>query len=119
MDALIVEDSSFMRKILRNILDDLDFEEVFEAENGEEGVEQFNEHRPDLVLLDIVMEEMTGLEALDEIMDTDPEATVVMISAVGQQQMVDQALDSGAQEFIEKPFENEDVKDTLADVMGI
>ncbi|MFB6203617.1 MAG: response regulator [Candidatus Nanohaloarchaea archaeon] len=119
MKALVTEDSSFMRKILVNILEDLGFDEIKEAENGEQAVEKYRDSRPDIVLLDIVMEEMGGIEALKQIKEMESDATVIMISAVGQQEMVDEAMDLGAEEFVEKPFENDDVKATIKDVLDM
>lgn len=117
MDVLITEDSSFMRMILKKILDDMDFDGIYEAESGEEALEIFKDKEPDLILLDIVMEGMDGIEVLEEIKNMDPDSKVLMISAVGQEQMKDQAFDLGAKAFIEKPFDSEGVKEKIKEVI--
>jgi len=103
---LIADDAAFMRMRCGRLLTDNGFE-VIEAENGREAVEKYTEHRPDVVLLDITMPELDGLEALKEIMSTDPQARVAMVTAVGQQQVVMEALKSGARDFVVKPFQPE------------
>ncbi len=118
MDALITDDSAFMRKILRNILDELDFDNIWEAEDGDEAIEMCKEKHPDVLLLDIVMESVDGLDALDELTQIDEDMKIIVISAVGQQQMMVQAMDNGAEAFIKKPFENEDVKETVEDAIN-
>ncbi len=118
MDILITDDSSFMRKILRNIVEDMSFDNIWEADDGDTAVEMVKDKQPDIVLLDIVMESMDGIEALEAINDLDQDVTVIMISAVGQQQLMTEALEKGAAAFIKKPFENEKVVDTIEDVIG-
>lgn len=118
MNVLITDDSSFMRKILRNILEDMEFDNIWEADDGNEAVEMCEEKHPDLVLLDIVMESMDGIDALEEIQEMDADVDVIMISAVGQQQMMTKALDKGADAFIKKPFENDKVRETVNDVIN-
>jgi two-component system chemotaxis response regulator CheY len=103
---LIADDAAFMRMRCGRLLTDNGFE-VIEAENGREAVEKYAEHRPDVVLLDITMPELDGLEALKEIMSADPQARVAMVTAVGQQQVVMEALKSGARDFVVKPFQPE------------
>ena len=85
---LIVDDSSFMRKMLRKILMDAKYELIVEAENGKEGLASYKKEKPDLVLLDIIMEKMDGIECLKGIMKENKKAKVIMVSAVGQEQMV-------------------------------
>ncbi len=118
MDVLITDDSSFMRKVLHNIVNDLEFDEVYEAESGEECIEKYEEKEPVLVLLDIVMGGMSGLETLEKIMEMNEDQNVIMISAVGQKKMVEDALEKGAAEFIEKPFDNDQVKETIVEVLS-
>lgn len=118
MDVLITDDSSFMRKVLHNIVKDLEFDEIYEAESGEECIKKFKNKKPVLVLLDIVMGGMSGLETLEKIMEIDENQRVIMISAVGQKKMVEDALNKGAKEFIEKPFDNKDVKETIVNVLS-
>lgn len=102
---LIVDDVSFMRTMLRNIFTNADFEVVGEAENGIKAVEKYKELRSDLVTLDITMPEMDGICAIKEIKAFDPNAKIVMCSAMGQHFMVVEAIQAGAKDFIVKPFE--------------
>jgi two-component system chemotaxis response regulator CheY len=87
--------------------------EVIEAANGAEAVQQFNAHRPDLVLMDITMPEMDGLAALKAIMAQDASAQVVMVSALGQESVVMQALQAGAKDFVVKPFQPDQIKQVV------
>ncbi|MBN2719648.1 MAG: response regulator [Proteobacteria bacterium] len=120
--VLIVDDAMFMRNMIAEIFTgkkygNEDFEVVAEAENGLEAVERFKEHKPDIVTMDIVMPEMTGIEALKEIMALDPSANVVMCSALGQDSLVMEALDSGAKDFIVKPFQPGKVLDVVTRIL--
>lgn len=115
---LICDDAIFMRTVLNNILSENGYEVVGEAENGEEAVEKFKLLKPDLVLLDITMPEMDGIEALDEILQIDSEAKIIMCSAMGQERMVAAAIKGGARDFIIKPFENERVTQAIAKTIG-
>lgn len=117
MKALVVDDSSFMRNMMKNILEDMDFEEVYEADDGSVAIEKFEEKDVDLITLDIIMDDVGGIEALEEIKDKDEDAEVIMVSAVGQDDMVEEAKDKGAETFINKPFEEEDVKDTVTELI--
>ncbi|MFB6180666.1 MAG: response regulator [Candidatus Nanohalobium sp.] len=119
MKALVTEDSSFMRSILTNILDDLGFDEVKEAENGKKALEKFEGFDPDIILLDIVMDEKGGIETLADIRDQDEETPVVMVSAVGQKDVAEEAMEKGAQDFVEKPFDNDDVKETIKEILDL
>ncbi|MEE8320093.1 MAG: response regulator, partial [bacterium] len=103
--VLIVDDAMFMRNMIGDIFegknfDGQEFKVVAEAENGIEAIEKYQEHNPDIVTMDIVMPEMTGIEALKEIMKLDSKANIVMCSALGQDSLVMEALDSGAKDFI-------------------
>ncbi len=120
--VLIVDDAMFMRNMIGDIfegkkIDDQEFTVVAEAENGIEAVERYKEHNPDIVTMDIVMPEMTGIEALKEIMKIDSDANVVMCSALGQDSLVMEALDSGARDFIVKPFQPEKVLDVVLRIL--
>ncbi len=110
---MIVDDAAFMRKRIRNILLKHGYEVVAEGENGKEAVDFYQQHSPDLVTMDITMPEMDGIEALQKIMDMDPKAKVVVVSAMGQQSMVIKAIKSGAKDFIVKPFEPDRVIQTV------
>ena len=112
--ALIVDDAEFMRVMLREILEDMDLTVVGEAADGAEAVEKYGRLQPDLVLMDITMPTMDGNEALDRILAADPQALVVMITALGQKEQVLTAIKAGARDFIIKPFDQERVQDTLS-----
>lgn len=105
--VLVVDDAAFMRVSIKNMISKHGFEVVGEAENGIQAVEKFKELNPDIVTLDITMPEMTGLEALKEIMKINPNAVVVMCSALGQESMVREAVVSGAKGFVVKPFKED------------
>ena len=115
---LIVDDAMFMRKVIRKHLAECGMTDIVEAANGAEAVELFIKNRPGLVLMDITMPEMTGLEALEEILKTDPEAKVIMCSAIGQQSMIIKSLEMGAMGFIVKPFEKNEFEATIRSVIG-
>ncbi len=103
--VLIVDDAGFMREMLRDILTEGGYEVVGEAVDGEQAIATFQECAPDLVTLDIVMPRKSGLAALKEILALDPNACIVMCSALGQEVLVMEALESGARDFIVKPFQ--------------
>ena len=105
--VLIVDDASFMRMSIKNMLANYDFEIVGEAENGVMAIEKYKELQPDIVTMDITMPEMDGLEALREIKKIDPGASVVMVSALGQEARMKEAIIYGAKGFIVKPFKEE------------
>lgn len=111
--VLIVDDAKFMRVTLSNLLSSHGFTIVGMAENGQEALELYKELNPDIVTLDITMPVMDGLEALKHIMEYDPNAKVVMCSAMGQQKLVVEAIELGAKDFIVKPFDEQRVIDTL------
>ncbi len=103
--VLICDDAVFMRKMLGEILEQEGFRIVGEAETGAEAVEQFERLRPDLVTMDIVMPDMGGTDAVREIMKRDPNARILMCSAMGQQALVIEAIQVGARGFVVKPFQ--------------
>jgi two-component system, chemotaxis family, chemotaxis protein CheY len=103
--VLIVDDAAFMRTTLKNILTRQDFEVIGEGKNGLEGVEMFRLLKPDLVTMDIVMPEMNGIDAVKSIMEIDPNAVIIMCSAMGQQALVIEAIQAGAKDFVIKPFQ--------------
>ncbi len=115
--VLIVDDAAFMRMAIKNILVKYDYDVVDEAENGQVGFNKYKELKPDLVTMDITMPEMDGLSALKQIMAFDSNAKVVMVSAMGQEQMVMDAIKSGAKSFIVKPFKEDHVIQTLSKVL--
>ncbi len=115
---LIVDDSAFMRFMLQKILTDAGFDVVGEGTDGSEGAELYKTLRPDVVTMDITMPILSGLEGLNRILRIDPEARVIMISAMGQKATVLKALQSGALGFIIKPFDKIKVIDTVRDVLA-
>lgn len=113
MRVLIVDDAMFMRMMLKDILSKNGYEVVGEAANGKEAIDKYIELRPDLVLLDITMPEMDGIEALKKIKMIEPKAKIIMCSAMGQQNMVIEAIQNGAIDFIVKPFQQNRVLESL------
>lgn len=109
---LVVDDAAFMRMMIRDILSKEGYS-IREAVNGRDAVEKFRESRPDLVTLDITMPEMDGIEALAAIREIDPNASVLMVSAMGQQALVVEALEAGATDFLIKPFQPTKVLETV------
>lgn len=110
---LIVDDSFYMRTMLRNMLTDAGYEVVGEAPNGQTALEMALEHQPDLITLDVILPDNTGLDVLKGIKRDQPNMKVVIVSAVGQEVIVNEALDSGALSYIVKPFSEEKVLDVV------
>lgn len=111
--VMIVDDAAFMRVSIRNILLKNGFEVAGEAENGTVAVQKYAELKPDVVTMDITMPEMNGLDALKAIRKLDPDAKVVMVSALGQEAMVRDAVIAGAKGFIVKPYKEDIIVETL------
>ena len=107
--VLIVDDSSIMRRILKNIVTKNGYEVVGEATNGKMGVKKYKELQPDIVTMDFVMEEMNGLDALRSIVRENPNANVIMVSSMGQEVIVRDAIVLGAKNFLLKPFDEKQV----------
>ena len=110
---MIVDDAIFMRMKLKDILEKNGYVVVAEAQNGADAIEKYKAERPDIVTMDITMPEMDGIEALKGIKKIDASAKVIMCSAMGQQAMVMEAIQSGALDFIVKPFETDRVIDSI------
>lgn len=115
---LIVDDAAFMRMMIKDILSKNGYEVVGEAENGLVAIEKYAELSPDLVTMDITMPEMDGIEALRKIKEGDPNARVVMCSAMGQQAMVVEAIQAGAKDFIVKPFQADRVLEAVSKALS-
>ncbi|MCA1064536.1 response regulator (plasmid) [Rossellomorea sp. AcN35-11] len=115
--VLITDDAAFMRMMLKDILSKNGFEIAGEAADGLQSIELFKEHSPDIVTMDITMPNMNGLDALKEILKINPNAKVIMCSAMGQQGMVIEAIQSGAKDFIVKPFQPERVIEAIEKVL--
>jgi two-component system chemotaxis response regulator CheY len=115
--VLVVDDASFMRMRMSKLLTENNFE-VHEAENGLDAFNKYKEGQYDLVIMDITMPVMDGIEAVQKIVEYDPEAKVIMCSALGQQQMVIEALQAGAKDFIVKPFQPDRIMESIKRVLG-
>ena len=116
--VLIVDDSRTSRKMLISLLEEAGYEIAGEAVNGDEGYLKYKELSPDLVTMDITMPITDGIQALQLIRHFDKEAKVVMITAAGQKEKMMQALKEGASEFITKPFDREEVINTIGRVLA-
>lgn len=115
---MLVDDAAFMRMMIKDTLKKNGFEDVIEAANGQLAVAAYQAEKPDLVIMDITMPVMDGLEALKEIKSFDAGATVVMCSAMGQESMVVDALKQGAKDFIVKPFKPDRIMKTVNSILG-
>ena len=111
--VLIADDASFMRQMIREIIEPEGHEVVGEATNGIEAVDLYNELQPELVTMDIVMPKRSGIDAVKAILAEQPTACIVMCSALGQETLVMEALQAGAKDFIVKPFKPEAVLETM------
>ena len=117
-NILICDDAAFMRMMIKDILTKNGYEVVGEAANGAEGVEKYGLLKPDLVMMDITMPEMNGIDALKKIKESDSNANVIMCSAMGQQAMVIESIQAGAKDFIVKPFQVERVIEAVQKAIG-
>ena len=115
--VLIVDDAEFMRVMLRDIVEDLGWTVAGEAGDGQEAISRYRELLPDITLLDITMPVMDGKEALQTILESHPDAAVVMITALGQKDQVLAAIKAGARDFVIKPFDQERVQETLSRIV--
>ena len=116
--VLLCDDALFMRTMLRSIVTSGGYEVIGEAGNGLAAVEMYTSLRPDMVVMDMVMPEMSGVDAVRRIRELDPNARIVMCSAMGQQQLVTEACAAGAMGFITKPFTASRVLEALADLVN-
>jgi two-component system chemotaxis response regulator CheY len=116
--VLVCDDAIFMRTMISDILSQAGFEIVGEAESGLQAVEKYKTLKPDLVTMDIVMPDMGGIEAVREICKGDPEARILMCSAMGQQALVVEAIQAGAKDFVVKPFQPSRVLEAVQRVLA-
>jgi two-component system chemotaxis response regulator CheY len=116
-NILIVDDSRTSRRILRGIIESAGYVVVDEAVNGQEGYDKYVQLKPDLVTMDITMPIMDGVESLKKIKAEYPEAKVIMVTAAGQKHNMVEAVQSGASEFLAKPFDVEQIKTTIAKIL--
>ncbi|MEW6697255.1 MAG: response regulator [Bacillota bacterium] len=115
---LIVDDAAFMRMMIKNILTKNGYEVVGEAENGAVAVQMYKEFKPDLTTMDITMPEMDGIQGVKAIRAEDPNANIIMCSAMGQQSMVMEAIQAGAKDFIVKPFQQDRILQAIERVLS-
>jgi len=116
--VLIVDDVEFVRKTLSELLVQNHYQVVAEATNGLEAVELYARHRPDLVTMDIVMPKLSGIEATRRIIKSDKDAKIVMLSAMGQESLVMEAINAGAMDYLMKPFSRHEVIRTLEHILS-
>ena len=117
-NILICDDAAFMRMMIKDILTKNGYNIAGEAENGLKAIDKYMETKPDLVMMDITMPEMDGIQALKKIKAADPNANIIMCSAMGQQAMVIESIQSGAKDFIVKPFKADRVLKTVSSIIG-
>ena len=115
--VLIVDDVAFVRSTLAKILSENGYDVIGEASSGTEAIEQFAKLSPDLVTMDVVMPKMSGIEATKKIVKAHPSARIVMISAMGQETLVMEAIHAGARDYLLKPFSTEEILKTLSHVL--
>ena len=115
---MLVDDAAFMRMMLKKSLTQSGYSNFVEAQDGAEAVVKYQEEKPDMVIMDITMPNMDGLQALKKIRENDPEAKIVMCTAMGQESMVVDAIKSGAKDFIVKPFNGDRIVQTVNSILG-
>jgi two-component system chemotaxis response regulator CheY len=116
--VLVCDDAIFMRTMITDILNQAGYDIVGEAESGAQAVQRYRELKPDLVTMDIVMPDMGGIDAVREITKDDPNAKILMCSAMGQQALVVEAIQAGAKDFVVKPFQPSRVLEAVQRVLG-
>jgi two-component system chemotaxis response regulator CheY len=114
----VCDDAIFMRTMIGDILTSAGYEVIGEAETGLQAIERYRDLRPDLVTMDIVMPDMGGIDAVREIVKGDPNAKILMCSAMGQQALVVEAIQAGAKDFVVKPFQPSRVLEAVQRVLG-
>lgn len=117
--VLVVDDALFMRVAVSNMFKEWGFDVVGQATNGKEAVEMYSKLQPDLVTMDITMPVMSGLDAVKEIMPKYPDAKIIMVTALGQQRIIVDAIEHGAKDFITKPFEPAQLKMIVNNLLDI
>ena len=115
---MLVDDAAFMRMMIKKALTASGYDDFVEAQDGAEAVQKYGEEKPDMVIMDITMPNMDGLQALKKIKEADAGAKVVMCTAMGQESMVVDAIKSGAKDFIVKPFNQERIVETVKTILG-
>lgn len=115
---LVVDDAAFMRMMIKDILSKNGYEVIGEADNGARAIEKYKELKPDLVIMDITMPEVDGIQAVKEIKKFDENAKIIMCSAMGQQAMVIESIQAGARDFVVKPFQADRVLEAVKKILG-
>ncbi len=118
ISAMVVDDAEFIRKVIREMLEDAGVDVVAEARNGKEAVEIYKKFGPDLVFMDMAMPVMDGIAALKEIKRFDPAAKVIICSAMDGRDLIREAMDNGASDYVMKPFLKERVEEAVRKVLG-
>ncbi len=116
---LIADDATFMRMMLKDILSHAGFINLIEAKNGREAINLFKVEKPELILLDVTMPDMDGLKALEEIKDVNPDVKIIMCSSMGQEEIVSECFEKGADDFIMKPFKPERVVQAVSQFIDL
>lgn len=119
MKILIVDDAKLMRGMIKNALSKVPDLMILEASNGEDGVQLFHATQPDLVTMDITMDLKNGVDAAKEILKSDPKAKIIMVTALGQENLLKECIAAGVQDFIVKPFSAERIQAAVSKVLGI
>lgn len=119
MKVLIVDDATLARTMLRKVVEECVISDIFEAQNGVEAIQIFEKERPNLVIMDITMPEMDGITATKKILEIDNSANVIVCSALGQKEVVMEAIQAGAKHYIVKPFEASQVTNIIKAMLGI
>lgn len=114
---LVVDDALFMRVALTNMLEEWGYEVIAQAANGREAIEQYNLYQPDLVTMDLTMPIMSGIDAVKVIIKNDPNAKIIMITALGQKRFIVDAIENGAKDFVTKPFQPMKLKEIVEHVL--
>ncbi|UYP47602.1 Chemotaxis protein CheY [Candidatus Lokiarchaeum ossiferum] len=117
--VVIVDDAEFMRKVVGKILKELQMEIVGEGETGDEGIALYKSHHPDLITMDLTMPNKSGLEAIEEIMKFDPKAKILVVSSIGSDLIIMQAMDLGAKDFVVKPFKKEQLCKAVQNIIDL
>ncbi len=107
--VLVCDDALFMRTMIRHTFEKAGYEVIAEAEDGQQAIDRYKEKRPDLVTMDIVMPGLGGIDSVQEIVQIDPDARIVVCTALGQDSLATQAIEAGAKEYIVKPFQSSDI----------
>lgn len=115
--VLIVDDVAFVRQTLSEILTEAGYQVIAEAADGQQAVEMYRKHRPDVVTMDVVMPNMSGIEATRKLLKAEPSARVIMVTAMGQENLIMEAINSGARDYITKPFSADLILKTLERVL--